>query len=190
MCISSTLLKVVEETYNCSDQCESLDASIDQNQLAYRLIKLRIRVLRANIGKLLCLCVPSRDTWAEFAWDGKTVDEILDDLSKIDIPVYNPGDPEFQRTFMEHENLNRQYFAAEKILQQEHQSKINVLKGVSEQPQENMDLSPIENGITEEPTETLVNELNKDTSETNVIAIDGSEEIGQVHEKNIKENKN
>ena len=105
----------MEETYNCSDQCESLDVSIDQNQLTYRLIKLRIRVLRANIGKLLCLCVPERDKWTEFGWDGKTVDDILDDLSKIDIPVYHPGDPEFQQMYMEHEKLNQQYIATKEI---------------------------------------------------------------------------
>ena len=105
----------MEETYNCSDQCESLDVSIDQNQLTYRLIKLRIRVLRANIGKLLCLCVPERDKWTEFGWDGKTVDDILDDLSKIDITVYHPGDPEFQQMYMEHEKLNQQYIATKEI---------------------------------------------------------------------------
>ena len=105
----------MEETYNCSEQCESLDISIDQNQLAYRLIKLRIRVLRANIGKLLCLCVPARDKWSEFGWDGKTVDDILDDLSKIDIPVYHPGDPEFQQVYKEHEKLNQQHLASKAI---------------------------------------------------------------------------
>ena len=91
---------MVEETYNCSEECGTLDASIDQNQLAYRLIKLRIHVLRANIGKLLCLCVPEREKWTEFGWDGKTVDEILDDLSKLDIPTHHPGDLEAQKILM------------------------------------------------------------------------------------------
>ena len=91
---------MVEETYNCSEECRTLDASIDQNQLAYRLIKLRIHVLRANIGKLLCLCVPEREKWTEFGWDGKTVDDILDDLSKLDIPTHHPGDLEAQKMLM------------------------------------------------------------------------------------------
>ena len=106
---------MTEETYNCSDQCESLDVSIDQTQLACRLVKLRIRVLRENIGKLLCLCVPARDKWSEFGWDGKYVDDILDDLSNIDIPEYHPGDPEFQPVYKEHEKLYQQHLASEKI---------------------------------------------------------------------------
>ena len=105
----------MEENYNCSEQCESLDVSIDQSQLAYRLIKLRIRVLRANIGKLLCLCVPAREKWTQFGWDGKTVDDILDDLSKVDIPTYHPGDPEFEQMYLEHEKLYQQYVGGEEI---------------------------------------------------------------------------
>ena len=99
-------LQVVEETYNCSEECESLDKSIDQNQLAYRLIKLRIRVLRANIGKLLCICVPERDKWKEFGWDGKTVDDILEELSRIDIPVRHPGDSGVQYSLTNNETFN------------------------------------------------------------------------------------
>ena len=107
----------MEENYNCSEQCESLDVSIDQNQLAYRLIKLRIRVLRANIGKLLCLCVPSREKWTQFGWDGKTVDDILDDLSKVDIPTYHPGDPEFEQMYLEHEKLYQKSIDGEDVKQ-------------------------------------------------------------------------
>ena len=103
---------MVEETYNCSEECGTLDASIDQNQLAYRLIKLRIHVLRANIGKLLCLCVPEREKWTEFGWDGKTVDEILDDLSKLDIPTHHPGDLEVQKMLMA-QNIAHQNNATE-----------------------------------------------------------------------------
>ena len=99
-------LQVVEETYNCSEECEALDKSIDQNQLAYRLIKLRIRVLRANIGKLLCICVPERDKWKEFGWDGKTVDDILEELSRIDIPVRHPGNSECQYYVTNNETYN------------------------------------------------------------------------------------
>ena len=99
-------LQVVEETYNCSEECEALDKSIDQNQLAYRLIKLRIRVLRANIGKLLCICVPERDKWKEFGWDGKTVDDILEELSRIDIPVRHPGDSGVQYSLTNNETFN------------------------------------------------------------------------------------
>ena len=45
-------------------------------------MKLRLRVLTINVGKLVCLCVPEREKWKEFGWIGKTVDEILDDLVK------------------------------------------------------------------------------------------------------------
>ena len=100
----------MEENYNCSKECSSLESSLDQNQLAHRLIKLRIRVLRANIGKLLCLCVPARDKWSDFGWDGKTVDDILDELSKVDIPEFHPGDPEFDQLYqINHEKFNSQY---------------------------------------------------------------------------------
>ena len=132
---------MAEERYNCSEQCEPLDASIDQNQLAYRLIKLRIRVLRANIGKLLCLCVPEREKWTEFGWDGKTVDEILDDLSKIDIPAYHPGDQEFQNTFMAHSNASNK----ERSVEEEHnlkKEKLSPIKGELHIDRGNIDESP------------------------------------------------
>ena len=53
-----------------------------QYQLSNRFIKHRIRVFRANVGKLLCVCVPEREKWREFGWIGKPVDDILDELSK------------------------------------------------------------------------------------------------------------
>ena len=53
-----------------------------QYQLSNRFIKHRIRTFRANVGKLLCICVPEREKWREFGWIGKSVDEILDELSK------------------------------------------------------------------------------------------------------------
>jgi hypothetical protein len=57
----------------------------------------RIRVLRANIIKLFLLCVPIRQKWCEFGWVGKSVDEILDELTNEEIPPFHPGDPEFPR---------------------------------------------------------------------------------------------
>jgi ATP-dependent protease HslVU (ClpYQ) ATPase subunit len=164
-------LKVVEETYNCTEKCESLDISIEQNQLAYRLIKLRIRVLRANIGKLLCLCVPEREKWTEFGWDGKTVDEILDDLSKIDIPVHHPGDPEFQRTFAEHEKSNSEYMAAEKIEDQEQKRK-NDVKGSLQQTQENICSSNTLDKIEAVVQESFKGQPNEMVSEKNAMVID------------------
>ena len=151
---------MVEETYNCSEQCESLDVSIDQTQLAYRLIKLRIRVLRANIGKLLCLCVPAREKWTEFGWDGKTVDEILDDLSKIDIPVCHPGDSDFQKMFKEHE---KQFMSAEQTSQQENVSQETA------QNKETIHPSPTVQ-MTEMVEEKWVNQLNEmEAEETAVV---------------------
>ena len=38
-------------------------------------------VLKANISKLLRICVPDQSKWTEFGWDGKTIDDILEDLS-------------------------------------------------------------------------------------------------------------
>ena len=55
----------------------------------------RIRVLRANIIKLFLLCVPIREKWCEFGWVGKSVDQILDELTNEEIPPFHPGDPEF-----------------------------------------------------------------------------------------------
>ena len=86
----------------CSPECPTLEPMIDevsaqiekkwskinhiffflQKQLMYRLVKLRLKVLRTNFGKLLCICVPEKEKWQEFGWVGKTVDEILDDLMK------------------------------------------------------------------------------------------------------------
>ena len=53
----------------------------------------RIRVLRSNIGKLLMICVPTRNKWIEFGWIGKSVDDILDELTQEDIPLTHPDDP-------------------------------------------------------------------------------------------------
>jgi hypothetical protein len=43
--------------------------------------------MRANIGKLLCLCVPDREKWREFGWIGKPVDEILEELTRLAKPT-------------------------------------------------------------------------------------------------------
>ncbi len=63
-------LKVVEENFNCSTSCcDSGDMSNSNGdgddddrklQLESRKVQRRIAVLRANIGKLLCICVPVR----------------------------------------------------------------------------------------------------------------------------------
>ena len=66
----------------CSPECPTLEKTVDQLQLTFRIVKLRLRVLRSNIGKLLCLCVPEKEKWNEFGWVGKSVDEILDDLAR------------------------------------------------------------------------------------------------------------
>ena len=118
---------------------------MDQNQLAYRLIKLRIRVLRANIGKLLCLCVPEREKWTEFGWDGLTVDEILDDLSKIDIPSHHPGDTEFQNSTISHDSVNRAF-----VEEYNNQNKLdtNYEKEEVQSNHENMDSSSIKDKTT------------------------------------------
>ena len=143
---------MVEETYNCSEECGTLDASMDQNQLAYRLIKLRIRVLRANIGKLLCLCVPEREKWTEFGWDGLTVDEILDDLSKIDIPSHHPGDTEFQNSTISHNTVNREY---EIENHSPNKFETNFKKEEAQLNQENMDSSSLKDKTTRVDTHEL-----------------------------------
>ena len=75
-------LQIIEEGYMCSPECPTLEKTVDQLQLTFRIVKLRLRVLRSNIGKLLCLCVPEKEKWNEFGWVGKSVDEILDDLAR------------------------------------------------------------------------------------------------------------
>ncbi|QQP57568.1 Hypothetical protein FKW44_002604, partial [Caligus rogercresseyi] len=84
--ISILLFQAVEENYLCSQDCEGLMASLDKRELYLRIIKLRLHVIRANIGKLLCICVPHRNEWKKFQWDGLTIDQILDNLANEDIP--------------------------------------------------------------------------------------------------------
>ena len=76
------LFQVVTNKYLCSNNCESYEKKgpILKGQLAYRFTKLNIQVLRLNIGNFLTICVPDKTKWTEFGWDGKTVDEIMDDL--------------------------------------------------------------------------------------------------------------
>ena len=73
----------MEETIFCTEHCKSLCSSLDTPQLEGQLTKLRIHVLQLNIGKLLRICVPEPEKWAEFGWDGKTVEYILEDLSTV-----------------------------------------------------------------------------------------------------------
>ena len=71
----------MEETIFCTEHCKSVGVSFEKHQLEGQLTKLRIHVLQLNIGKLLRICVPEAEKWAEFGWDGKTVEYILEDLS-------------------------------------------------------------------------------------------------------------
>ena len=102
-------------------------------------------MLRANIGKLLCLCVPEREKWTEFGWDGLTVDEILDDLSKIDIPSHHPGDNEFQNSTITHDSVNRAF-----VEENNSQNKLdtNYEKEEVQSNHENMDSSSIKDKTT------------------------------------------
>ena len=177
------VVQVVEETYNCSEECESLNVSIDQNQLAYRLIKLRIRVLRANIGKLLCLCVPAREKWTEFGWDGKTVDEILDDLSNIDIPTCHPGDPDFQRTFEEHERLNEKFIDSEEIQQR---TKPNLKDLVNHKNMDSSSKNPMVNKNEEENDNGHTHndlELKVDVTEMDIDGTNDKQEETSIQDK-------
>jgi len=105
--------KVVEENYNCAENCQTSQEESDSEQLSFRILQRKIRVLRANIGRLLCVTVPARyvsvssvrpfwsllivrSKWSDFGWDGKGVEEILDMLSKEEIPAAHPGDPDYE----------------------------------------------------------------------------------------------
>ena len=46
-----------------------------------------MHVLKLNIEKLLRVCVPEVKKWKEFGWDGKTINEILEDLSPGVLPT-------------------------------------------------------------------------------------------------------
>ena len=71
----------VENTYGQvnGEHCDIL--YLEKKQSGPRIIKTRIDVLKENISKLLRICVPDQKKWTEFGWDGKTIDDILDDLS-------------------------------------------------------------------------------------------------------------
>ena len=76
------MLQVLEEHEFCSKHCKDFNIGyFDKKQLGSQIIKLRIYVLKSNILKLLRICVPDKEKWTEFGWDGKTVDDILEDLS-------------------------------------------------------------------------------------------------------------
>ena len=129
--------------------------------------------------------MPEREKWTEFGWDGKTVDEILDDLSKIDIPAYHPGDPDFQRTFVEHEKLNSEYLAAEKNAHQGQKRKVDV-KGGLEQTQENINLGYPSDKIATVFQESFENQPNEMVPDENAMHID-PEEWSKVNEKHAEE---
>ena len=76
---------MAEETRFCTEHCKSLSGALNKHQLSARLTQLKIHILRINIAKLLRVCVPDAKKWTEFEWDGKTVEEILEDLSTVSV---------------------------------------------------------------------------------------------------------
>ena len=65
--------------------CKPPTDPLNKHQLSGRLTKLKIDVLRINIGKLLRICVPEAKKWTEFGWNGKTVEQILEDLCMVSV---------------------------------------------------------------------------------------------------------
>ena len=139
-------------------------------------------MLRANIGKLLCLCVPEREKWTEFGWDGLTVDEILDDLSKIDIPSHHPGDTEFQISTISHDGVNREY------VEENHNPnkfETNYKKGEVQINQENLDSSSLDEKTTGVDTHKLgiVAESNESETDEYIEIVDTEDACGEMPEE-------
>ena len=91
-----------ENTYSDvnGEHCDIL--YFDKKQSGQWMIKTRIDqdfhrskmdVLKANISKLLRICVPDKEKWAEFGWDGKTIDDILNELSTGSVANYCSDTP-------------------------------------------------------------------------------------------------
>ena len=74
--------QVTEENSGFAKKCDHCDnLYFDKKHLKNSTIKSRIDVLKSNIAKLLRVCVPDQEKWTEFGWDGKSVEEILEELS-------------------------------------------------------------------------------------------------------------
>ena len=74
--------QVTEENSGFAKKCDHCDnLYLDKKHLKNSTIKSRIDVLKSNIAKLLRICVPDQEKWTEFGWDGKSVEEILEELS-------------------------------------------------------------------------------------------------------------
>merc|ERR1711963_939749 len=74
--------EVTEENSGFAKKCDHCDnLYLDKKQLKNSTIKSRIDVLKSNIARLLRVCVPDQEKWTEFGWDGKSVEEILEELS-------------------------------------------------------------------------------------------------------------
>ena len=65
--------------------CKPPTNPLNKHQWAGRLTKLKMNVMRMNIGKLLRICVPEAKKWTEFGWNGTTVEEILEDLCMVTV---------------------------------------------------------------------------------------------------------
>ena len=77
----------VEESYMCTERC-LLDTDREMRvQVRFWKVRGRLRVMRVNIGKLLCICVPDREVWRRFGWEGLAIEEILEKLAKIDLDL-------------------------------------------------------------------------------------------------------
>ena len=88
------IFQVTEENTNVKVDGEHCDILyFDKKQSGHRIIKTRIDVLKANISKLLRICVPDKEKWAEFGWDGKTIDDILNELSTGSVANYCSDTP-------------------------------------------------------------------------------------------------
>ena len=77
---------IVREDCLCNKKCVLLEDTLDPWQFSCGLMRMRMNVLHVNVYKLLQVCVPTPEKWTEFGWDSKTVEEIMDELSKEDIP--------------------------------------------------------------------------------------------------------
>ena len=105
------LLQVTEDHYSCNEQCQDLlsGLELDPQQLQFRLVQSEIKILKANIARLFSLCVPDGEQWAKYGWAGRTVEQIMTELAKQEMPNLHPGDVGFvsQLDKMTKEELNK-----------------------------------------------------------------------------------
>ena len=75
----------IESRQECGEDCANKgndDATTSAAQIKFRELRIEIRAAKKNVRRLLEICVPDSGAWSRRGWEGKDVEDILQDVSE------------------------------------------------------------------------------------------------------------